>query len=86
MLDIKDILQYSYFNLNNCLLRFQNINFRLTMGIEVTFELITCDSHSHEMSFISYLLVHLLLMSSHREISLNRTLLRHANMKSEKPK
>jgi hypothetical protein len=80
MLDIKDILPYSYLNLNNCLLRFQNINFLLTIGIEVTFELITCDSHSHEMSFISYLFVHLLLMSSHREISLNRTLLRHAHI------
>ena len=80
MLDIKDILPYSYLNLNNCLLRFQNINFLLSIGIEVTFELITCDSHSHEMSFISYLFVHLLLMSSHREISLNRTLLRHAHI------
>ena len=50
------------------------------MGIEVTFELITFDSHSHEMSLISYLFVHLLLMSSHREIGLNRTWLRHANI------
>jgi hypothetical protein len=50
------------------------------MGIEVTIELITYDSHSQEMSFIPYLFVFLLLMSSNREISLNRTLLRHANI------
>ena len=80
MLDIKDILPYSYLNLNDCLLRLQKINVCLTTGIEVTFELITCDSHSQEMSFISYLFVHLLLMSSHREISLNWTLLRHASI------
>jgi hypothetical protein len=62
MLDIKDILPYSYLSLNNCLLRFKKINVCLTTDIEVTFELITCDSHSHEMSFISYLFVPLLLI------------------------
>jgi hypothetical protein len=51
------------------------------MGVEVTMELITYDSYSQEMSFIPYLFVFLLLMSSHGEISLNRTLLRHANIK-----
>lgn len=50
------------------------------MGIVVTFELITCDSHSQEMSFIPYLFVLLLLMSNNGEISLNRTLFRHANI------
>ena len=50
------------------------------MGIEVTIELITYDSHSQKMSFIPYFFVFLLLMSSHGEISLNRTLLRHANI------
>ena len=56
------------------------MNSRLTMGIGETFELITCDSHSQWMSFIPYVFVLLYLRSSHREISLNRTLLRHANI------
>ena len=66
------------------------------MIIEVTFELITCDSHSQEMNFMPYLLVLFYLMSSQREIRSNRTLLRHANIvflncmhltvKSEEPK
>ena len=50
------------------------------MGVEVTMELITYDSHSQEMSFIPYLFVFWLLMSSHGEISLNRTLLRQPNI------
>jgi hypothetical protein len=56
------------------LFRFKKMNSRLTMGIEETFELITCDSHSQWMSFIPYVFVLLYLRSSHREISLNRTL------------
>ena len=53
------------------------------MIIEVTFELIACDSHSQEMSFIPYFIVILYLISDHRKISLNtlfRTLLRHTNI------
>ena len=50
------------------------------MGVEVTMELITYDSYSQEMSFIPYLFVFWLLMSSHGEISLNRTLLRQPNI------
>ena len=67
------------------------------MIIEVTFELITCDSHSQEMNFMPYLFLLFYLKSSHREIRLNRTLPRHANyifgldcmhltLKSEEPK
>jgi hypothetical protein len=62
---------YSYLDLNNCW---------LTMIIVKTFELITCDSHSQEMNFMPYLFVLFYLMSSHREIRLNRTLLRHAKI------
>jgi hypothetical protein len=62
---------YSYLDLNNCW---------QTMIIEVTFELITCDWHSQEMNFMPYLFVLFYLMSSHREIRLNRTLLRHVNI------
>jgi hypothetical protein len=43
------------------------------MVIEVTFELITCDSHSQEFHAVFFY-----LMSSLREIRLNRTLLRHS--------
>jgi hypothetical protein len=50
------------------------------MSVEVTMEIITYDSQSQEMIFIPYLFVFLLLMSSHGEIRLNRTLLRHANI------
>ena len=66
------------------------------MIIEVTFELITCHSHSQEMNFMSYLFLLFYLKSSHIEIRLNRTLLRLANIffvdcmhltvKSEEPK
>ena len=68
---VKIVYPYSYLDLNNCW---------LTMIIEKTFELITCDSHSQEMNFMPYLFVLFYLMSSHREIRLNRTLLRHANI------
>ena len=50
------------------------------MIIEVTFELITCDSHSQEMNFMPYLFLLFYLKSSHRDIRLNRTLLRLANI------
>jgi hypothetical protein len=83
---LKIVYPYSYLDLNNCW---------LTMIIGKTFELITCDSHSQEMNFMPYLVVVFYLMSSHREIRLNRTSLRHANiffidcmhltMKSEEP-
>jgi hypothetical protein len=41
------------------------------MSIEVTFELIACDSQSQEMSFIPYFVVLLYLISDRRKISLN---------------
>jgi hypothetical protein len=50
------------------------------MIILETFELLTCDSHSQEMSSIPYVFVPLCLMSSHRKISVNSALLRHANI------
>jgi hypothetical protein len=68
---LKIVYPYSYLDLNNCW---------LTMIIGKTFELITCDSHSQEMNFMPYLVVVFYLMSSHREIRLNRTSLRHANI------
>ena len=50
------------------------------MIIEVTLELIIYDSHSHEMNCMPYLFLLFYLKSSHRDIRLNRTLLRLANI------